>query len=327
MNIKFVICIELFLMKLQTQIPLSSAENQIDYNSRVLLLGSCFSDNIGKKFEYFEFQSFQNPFGILFHPKAIENLIAKSIGQETYSEEDIFLHNERWHCFDAHSDLSHSSEGDLVEKLNEGLKTTDRQIRESTHIIITLGTSWVYRKIESDKIVSNCHKIPQSAFNKELLSSQEVLYSLNNILDKIASVNASAQITFTISPVRHLKDGFVENQRSKANLIAAVHEIINGGNASYFPSYELMMDELRDYRFYERDMVHPNQLAIDYIWEKFKTVWVSEEAYQIMGKVEEVRKGLQHRPFNSDSERHQKFMRSLEEKIIYLKQECPFMEF
>lgn len=314
-------------MNLQTRIPLTPADNQIDSQSQLLLLGSCFSQNIGKKLNYFKFQSLQNPFGILFHPKAIENLISKSIGQETYSEKDVFFHNERWHCFDAHSDLSDASKESLIQNLNAGLASVNEQICKSTHIIITLGTAWVYRKKETKNIVSNCHKISQSEFKKELLSAEEILDCLKNVVDKIASVNENAQVIFTISPVRHLKDGFVENQRSKAHLVSAVQEIVNRSNASYFPSYEIMMDELRDYRFYESDMVHPNQLAIDYIWKKFIEVLISGKAQTIMEKVEEVQKGLQHRPFNPDSQQHQSFLKSLEAKITYLEQEHPHMEF
>lgn len=314
-------------MKLQTEIPLTRAQNQIGYESQILILGSCFTKNIGKKLDYFKFRSLQNPFGILFHPKAIENLISKSIDKETYSEKDIFFHNERWHCFDAHSDLSDVSKERLIESLNSGLDSTNKQINGSTHIIITLGTAWVYRKTETGNIVSNCHKIPQSEFKKELLSTDEVSDCLRNVVDKIELVNKNTQIIFTISPVRHLKDGFVENQRSKAHLISAIHEIINQGNALYFPSYEIMMDELRDYRFYETDMLHPNQLAIDYIWEKFKTVWISEKAQTIMEKVAEIQKGLQHRPFNPDSEQYKVFVKSLEKKITYLQQEYQFMNF
>jgi len=318
-------------MKLQTQIPLNLAKNLVDYNSRLLLLGSCFSQNIGRKLKYYKFQSLQNPFGILFHPKAIEKLISKSVDQDTYSERDVFFHNERWHCFDAHSDLSDSSKEQLLQKLNKALEQTNQQITKSTHIIITLGTAWVYRNIKSGKFVANCHKVPQSEFKKELLSVEEVIYGLRNIVDKIASANKKAQVIFTISPVRHLKDGFVENQRSKAHLITAIHELINTSDfvprTSYFESFEIMMDELRDYRFYESDMVHPNQLAIDYIWEKFKVVWISEKAHSTMEKVAEIQKGLQHRPFNPDSEQHKKFVKSLERKITYLQKGYPSMEF
>jgi len=314
-------------MKLQTEISLTRAQNQIGYNAQILILGSCFANNIGGKLGYFKFQSLQNPFGVLFHPKAIENLISKSVNQETYFEKDVFFHNERWHCFDAHSDLSDASKENLIQSLNKGLTSTNKQIHESTHIIITLGTAWVYRNIESGNIVANCHKIQQSEFKKELLPIEEILDSLNKIQEKISSINKKAKLIFTISPVRHLKDGFIDNQRSKANLISSVQKIVNGGAASYFPSYEIMMDELRDYRFYESDMVHPNQIAIDYIWEKFKEVWISEKSFPVMEKVDEIQKGLQHRPFNPDSEQHKKFIKSLTDKIKYLQQDYPYMEF
>lgn len=314
-------------MNLQTLIPLIPADNQLDSQSQLLLLGSCFSQHIGEKLNYFKFQSLQNTFGILFHPKAIESLISKSIDQESYSEKEVFFHNERWHCFDAHSDLSDVSKERLIQNLNEGLAATNEQIRKATHIIITLGTAWVYRKTETENIVSNCHKIPQSEFKKELLTPEVVFDCLQRIINKITSVNKKTEVIFTISPVRHLKDGFVENQRSKAHLISSVQKIINGGDASYFPSYEIMMDELRNYRFYESDMVHPNQLAIDYIWEKFREVWISEKSFPVMEKVDEIQKGLQHRPFKPDSEQHKKFTKSLTDKIKYLQQEYPYMEF
>ena len=239
-------------MNLQTKIQLKKeARNQIDYNSKILLLGSCFSENIGDKLSYYKFQSKQNPFGILFHPKAIENLISKAIQEERYTEKDLTFNNERWHCFDAHSSLSAIDKNTLLTNLNAALVQTKKQLEEASHIIITLGTSWVYRFLETDTIVANCHKIPQKKFAKELLSVAEVSETLHAILSLIKTVNSKATVLFTISPVRHLKDGFIENMRSKAHLISGVHETIaSETNASYFPSYEIVMDELREYRFY-----------------------------------------------------------------------------
>lgn len=317
-------------MKLQTHIPFEKAGNQIDYSSHTFLLGSCFVENIGNKLDYFKFRTLQNPFGILFHPLAIENLIQRAVSKQNYTEQDIFYKNERWLCFDAHSDLNDLSKEILLQKLNEALQKTRQQLNKSSHIIITLGTAWVYRNLASNKIVANCHKVPQKEFSKELLSNNEITQSLGRIIESIKSINPKVQLIFTISPVRHLKDGFVENQQSKAHLITALQALLGvsvGANGLYFPSYELMMDELRDYRFYKTDMVHPNQLAIDYIWEKFKYVWISEEIYQIMNEVETIQKGLNHKPFNHNSEQHQQFLESLNEKITHLQQEHPFMEF
>lgn len=317
-------------MKLQTTVPLIKSENSIDYQSKLLLLGSCFVENIGEKLEYFKFQQLQNPFGILFHLLAIENLVERAIENRNYQENEVFEHHGIWHCFDAHSDNSATSKTILLQNLNEGLKETKQQLEQTTHIIITLGTAWVYRHNSTKKAVANCHKVPQKEFSKELLSIEVIKNSLARLIELVHSVNESAQVIFTISPVRHLKDGFTENQQSKSHLITALHGVLSSRAQSreiYFPSYEIMMDELRDYRFYGKDMVHPNELAIDYIWEKFKSSWISSQSYAVMEEVEAIQKGLQHRAFNPDSEEHQKFKKSLQTKITYLKERYPFMKF
>ncbi len=320
-------------MKLQTRIQFSKAKNQIDHQSQLLLLGSCFANNIGDKLGYFKFQRLQNPFGVLFHPFAIENLISRSVKGVAYTENDIFFLNERWHCFDAHSDLSNTSKEKILDNLNKGLERTNKLINKATHIIITLGTAWGYLNTGTNRIVANCHKVTQHEFSKELVTKDTVLERLRNIVDLIESINKNVRFIFTVSPVRHLKDGFAENQRSKAHLIAAIHQLIDNATSAgkarlaYFESYELMMDELRDYRFYKTDMVHPNGLAIEYIWEKFAKVWVSPKAHAIMEKVATIQKGLQHRPFDEHSEQHQQFLKSLEDKITYLQEAHPFMTF
>lgn len=315
-------------MKLQTKIPLKRAtKNLIDYQSNVLLLGSCFSENIGNQLNYFKFQSTQNPFGILFHPKAIENLITNTSNKKVYSSDDLIYQNEIWHSFDAHSSLSSASENELLNKLNVAISLTNKKIKEASHIVITLGTSWVYRYIETDTIVANCHKIPQKKFLKELLSVSEISESLARSISLIKSINSDAAVIFTISPVRHLKDGFIENTQSKSHLIAAIHTLVNKQDVSYFPSYEIMMDELRDYRFYAEDMIHPNKTAINYIWRKFIDTWFSEETKSIMKEIDEIQKGLLHRPFHEDSKLHQQFLLKLEQKKSSLQERLPFINF
>lgn len=314
-------------MKLQTKIPLQEASPQLDYHSRVLLLGSCFAENIGKKLGHYKFQYLQNPFGILFQPQAIEKILDRAITNKAFSAADIFFHNERWHSFDAHSVLSNLDKDQLLIDLNKGLLNTQNQLREATHIIITLGTAWAYNYLKSDRLVANCHKIPQKEFSKELLSVKRLQESLENLIKSIRSINQKTLILFTISPVRHLKDGFVENQRSKAHLFSALHSSLNSEGTAYYPAYEIMMDELRDYRFYKEDMVHPNQQAINYIWEHFKKCWINSDAVKVMEKVDEINQGLQHIPFNPDSEQHQKFIATLEQKIVYLQNAHPHMRF
>ncbi|MDO6761374.1 GSCFA domain-containing protein [Tamlana sp. 2_MG-2023] len=321
-------------MNLQTKIVLEKqSEYLIDYNSNLLMLGSCFSENIGEKLAYFKFQNIQNPFGILFHPLAIQTLVSNAVEKKIYTGDDVFFQNEQWHSFDAHSKLSHSSKETLISKLNENVITTHEALDKASHVIITLGTAWVYRFIETQKVVANCHKIPQKQFLKNILSVQEIYEVLQEIEKTIRRLNSKAVIVFTVSPVRHLKDGFVENTQSKAHLISAIHQFLNqnkvskNGDAFYFPSYEIMMDELRDYRFYAEDMVHPNPLAIQYIWEKFKSVWVSEETSKTMDTVDGIQKGLQHRAFNENSEAHQKFLQNLNEKMRVLQATFPQIKF
>lgn len=313
-------------MNLLTKIPLSKSKNPIDYSSQLLLLGSCFSENIGAKLEYFKFQGLQNPFGILFHPLAIEKLIQKSVHQEVFTEKDVFHENEQWHSFDAHSCLSNPSKEKIIDDLNDAVQNTTSQLKKANHIIITLGTAWVYRNSASKKVVANCHKVPQVNFNKELLSVDDVKQSLERTIEMVQSINPAVQFIFTVSPVRHLKDGFVENQLSKAHLIAAIHKVLNKG-ISYFPSYELMMDELRDYRFYAKDMIHPNEVAIDYIWERFCEVWIASNVYPTMKKIEKIQKGILHKPFNEKSEQHQKFLFKLNVLKSEIHKEYPDLVF
>ncbi|SFS64682.1 GSCFA domain-containing protein [Lutibacter maritimus] len=315
-------------MNFRTNIKLQKERNQIDYNSKLVLIGSCFSENISKKLHYFKFPTFSNPFGILFNPIAIENLITNAINLKKYSEKNTFSLNERWHCFDAHSDISAITQNELLLNLNSAIKQTHQQLKNASHIVITLGTAWVYRFIETDTIVGNCHKVPQKKFLKEMLSVDEILASLQNTCVLIKDINPTATIIFTVSPVRHLKDGFIENTQSKAHLISAVHQIITTKNKLfYFPSFEIMLDDLRDYRFYSSDMMHPNETAINYIWEQFKYVWIDEKTFATLKEVDTIQKGMAHRPFNSSSTQHQQFLKTLHDKIALLEKTIPNIHF
>lgn len=316
-------------MNFTTIVPIAKSKFPIDYQSKIVSFGSCFAENIASKFDYFKFQNFCNPFGILFHPIAIENLISRSVNFELFEEKELFFNNERWHNFDVHSDLSNTDKESLLEEINDLLVTTNKQISEASHIIITYGTSWVYRNKPTNKLVANCHKIPQNQFDKELLSVSTIEKSIQNTINLIEKSNPNCTIIFTVSPVRHIKDGFVENQRSKANLIAALHSTFDNlhSTKSYFPSYEIMMDELRDYRFYAEDLLHPNQMAIDYIWERFVASSVADSDLATMNEIESIQRDLSHRPFNPSSESYQKFQTQLEDKINKIKSKFPFMNF
>lgn len=308
-------------MNFRTNIKLLPATNQIDYASKIMLVGSCFSENIAQKLSYYKFNVFSNPFGILFNPIAIEKLIVNAVNQKVYNENDIFLLNDRWHCFDSHSQLSHNSKVQLLSNLNNGIGNTLKKIELATHVVITLGTAWVYRFIETDTIVGNCHKVPQKKFIKELLSVDDILGSLQKCCALIKEINPNCAIIFTVSPVRHLKDGFTENSLSKAHLISAIHQLIDvKKQLYYFPSYEIIIDDLRDYRFYAADMIHPNETAINYIWEIFVETWFSKNVLEIMAKVDSIQKALAHKPFNPTSQQHSDFLKTLQTKIQNLKE-------
>ncbi len=315
-------------MVFTTRVPIGHYSIPIDYNSSVVSVGSCFALNIGAKFEHFKFRNLTNPFGILFHPLALEKFVSFAVNKKTFTEADIFFHEGRWHCFDAHSELSDADPENLLRNLATAVKSANAELTNASHLIITLGTAWVYRHTGSGNLVANCHKIQQKEFTKELLGVQEIEQSIRSIMQMVLTLNPDINFIFTVSPVRHIKDGFAENQRSKAHLIAGLHEAIDSNDrAFYFPSYEIMMDELRDYRFYARDMIHPSQQAIDYIWERFADVCISPESKSLMAEIESIQKGLSHRPFNPDGEQHQKFLHALQQKISTLREKYPHMVF
>lgn len=315
-------------MEFTTRVPIGNYNNPIDYNSSVVSLGSCFAVNIGAKFDHFKFRNSTNPFGILFHPLALEKFVSFVVNKNVFTEADIFFHEGRWHCFDAHSELSEADPESFLRNLNNTISLALTALAKASHLIITLGTAWVYRHTESGNLVANCHKIPQKQFTKELLDVDEIPRSVQNIIEMAMRINPGIQFIFTVSPVRHIKDGFAENQRSKAHLLAGLHNVIDSNSSAiYFPSYEIMMDELRDYRFYTADMIHPSQQAIDYIWQRFADAFISPESKSVMAEVDSIQRGLSHRPFNPESEQHQKFLQALQNKITALHKKYPHIAF
>ncbi|MEZ7918523.1 MAG: GSCFA domain-containing protein [Patiriisocius sp.] len=315
-------------MKLTTPIKRSRQNPPINYSSKVLLLGSCFAQNMGAKLEYYKFQQCTNPFGILFHPVAIEKLITRAVNQTWFTSKDVFLQNEQWHCFLAHSKLSNTSEEDLISALNSALEKLRFSLLEASHVVFTFGSAWVYKHLEKDTIVANCHKVPQKEFVKQLLSPDDVSDVLLGIETKLRTINPTCSIINTVSPVRHIKDGLIANSRSKAHLIAGVQEIVSPEKLNYyFPSYEIMMDELRDYRYYKEDLIHPNQTAIHLIWEKFLSSWVASETFEIQKKIAVIQNGLLHIPFNENSKAHIHFKKDLETKISEIKEQLPWATF
>lgn len=301
-----------------TPVPVDRSQKPISHESKLLALGSCFAVNMGEKFSYYGFDCTVNPLGILFQPQAIEKALRYSVEGRRFSSDEIFQLNGRWNCFDAHSDMSRSTPEETLSALNDGIQQLSQRVQNASHIVITLGTAWQYRH-RSGKLVANCHKVPQTEFVKELDTVESIYQSLNRMFEMISSVNPQASVVFTISPVRHIKDGIVQNLRSKAHLITALHQFLEKGKAHYFPAYEVLMDELRDYRFYASDMLHPSAQAVDYIWEKFTSAWISSDALPIMDEVASVRRAIAHRPFNPGSAEHSHFTAKLDLRIKALR--------
>lgn len=320
--------IKLSNMQLQTSVPVESQEPKINYESDLVLMGSCFVENMGGKMKYYNFKSLTNPFGIVFNPWSLVNLLERAVNQRMFSLKDIFFANGRWHSYEVHSVCSHPEQEVFLQDLNRQVKELHAKIKEASHIVLTLGTSWVYRHKETDRVVANCHKQPGQLFEKELLDIEEIVLQLEKADHLLKGVNPDSKLIATVSPVRHVKDGLAENQRSKAHLIAGLHQFLqNAASWSYFPSYEILMDELRDYRFYAGDMLHPSPLAVDIIWSRFKDAWVDEKAEEVMLKVDRIRKALQHRPFDPEGEAHQRFLAKMAREKAALLSAYPHMNF
>ena len=292
---------------------ISKPKNPISYEAKIGLIGSCFVENIGEKLNYYKFSNWINPNGILFHPLAIEKALSAVVSKKEYSKADLIYDNERWHSMDHHSDFSSLDAAKTLGSINTSLQNTFEALQTTSHLIITLGTAWVYHHIATDNLVANCHKIPQKEFVKRLLSVTEIVASLQNSIDLVKKINPKLEVILTLSPIRHLKDGMLANSRSKAHLLAAIHQVVDT-TTHYFPSYEIMLDDLRNYRFYSSDMLHPNEVSVAYIWTIFKEIWISPKSFDLMEQVAQVQRDLQHKAFNPSSEKHNNFLKKLDKK-------------
>lgn len=281
---------------------ITPSNTKITLNDKVYLIGSCFSDEIGNKLATFKFNSLHNPFGTLYNPISIFKALGETLNPtNTVESQGIYYH---WDC---HGEISALNQEGLEEKVRSTSKTSMDFISDSTVLIITLGTSFAYRHKEDQKLVANCHKIPAENFEKLLLNKEEILSAFSKLY---ASLKSNLTIIFTVSPVRHLRDGLVENNLSKAILIEAVHELVGQyENVQYFPAYEIVHDELRDYRFFAKDMAHPSKQAIDYIWERFSDVYFDSETNKFIVKWKKIRTAMDHKAFQPESNSHQDFLK------------------
>lgn len=310
-------------MDLITKITISSVAeaNQLSYTTPVVSMGSCFAAHLQEKFDYYKLPSFAHPFGTLFHPLAIERSLERTCLGQPFTKADFFLQDDLWLSFDLHSQWANTSLPSLLDQLNQQIASLQKALAKTSFLVVTLGTAWVYEHLPSGNIVANCHKQPQTLFKKQLLSLPVIKTSLEHIVQLVREQQPNIKVIFTVSPVRHLKDGAQENLLSKSLLICAIHELLGTGSPKkaeglfYFPSYEILMDELRDYRFYKEDMLHPSEQAVQYVWERFTEAFLTPSAQSLMQDVAAIQRALSHRPFNPEGEKHLKFLASLQEKI------------
>ncbi len=310
-----------------TQVQLTKSDLEINYNDRIITLGSCFSDNIGRKLQNAFFDIQINPFGVLYNPISVQTGIELLMNKYQYQENDLFLHNSLWNSFSHSSHFSHEDKATALQTINSTLTTAREFFQKTNYLLITLGTAWVFENKQEKKVVSNCHKLPSSHFTRYRLSVNEIVEAYVPLLQKIHSVLPNLQIIFTVSPIRHWKDGANENTLSKSTLQLAISELQEKFSfVHYFPAYEIMLDELRDYRFYNADMIHPNQVAIDYIWERFGYLYFSEKTERLKKELENFRKILQHQPRNKTGKEYQLLLEKIEKKREKLMQHYPFLK-
>ena len=300
-------------------------EQKINHSHRLFLIGSCFTEQIGNKLSNCKFQIIDNPNGILFNPISISESIQNYIDNKQYTPDDLFLNNEIWGSWDHHTRFSSVSQDECLSKINQSQSHAHQFLKTTDWILITLGSSFVY-ELKDGNVVANCHKVPTDKFNKKLLNSGEIKSCLKSTIESLRIFNPGIKIIFTISPVRHLRDGFIENNRSKSNLINAVHDITNDySNAFYFPAYELIIDDLRDYRFFAEDMVHPNYQATNYVWEKFIYTCIDDSSKELMKEIGMITSARNHKPFNPTSEQHRQFLKTNLQRSISLQEQYAYL--
>ena len=302
-------------MKMMLDLDMKSPEQKINYIDQLMLMGSCFTEHIGKKLENVKFKILQNPSGILFNPMSVAKSLNAYIENRSYKKEDLFYLNELWQSWNHHSVFSGMDADEVLNNINKTQQQAHDFLKETNWLVITLGSSFSYRLADGGKPVANCHRAPAQQFSKHLLSIDETVNALDDCRQNLFQFNNKLQIIFTISPVRHIRDGVVENNRSKARLIEAVHQLVHQSDRlHYFPSYELVIDVLRDYRFYDIDLVHPNYAATEYVFQRFTESFIDDESQSMMSEIKKIIIAFKHKPFQPSTEAHYKFLNTFLEK-------------
>jgi len=302
---------------------------QINQQSGILCMGSCFAEHIFDCLSNFKFSTLLNPFGIIFNPISIAKSLEILLDENRIFEgKDLFQHLGGWHSFQHHSSFSNPSEEVVLQKINNALFEARVFLKKAEYLVLTFGTSNVFVSEKTGQVVANCHKVPQKYFIHKKLSSDEIIVTLDSVFRQFAEAFPNLKSITTVSPVRHVRDGLIENQISKAKLLVALDNLSSlHSNLEYFPSYEIMIDDLRDYRFYKKDLIHPNEMAVDYIWDFFSKTFFTPKTMELNTKLEKLNAAKAHRPFHPESEEYLKFKKSQLVKIGELERGFPFLDF
>lgn len=315
-------------MELITKVEYGKAPFKISHLSKSLLLGSCFAENIGCLMRENKFDCDVNPFGILYNPLSVSKALDDIIACKHYGPDDLFFHQECYHSYMHHGSFSATNREMVLDTINTRLSKASQRLAQTEVLIITFGTAWVYYLQSTREVVSNCHKMPAKTFVREKLTVNDIVETYSSLIAKLQQCSPNLRLLFTVSPIRHVKDGLHENQLSKATLLLAVDELTRRfpEQISYFPAYEIVMDELRDYRFYADDMVHPSALAVQYIWERFCELYFSADTLQLMKECSNLARALAHRPLKPDSTEYKRFLGQIVLKIEQLNEKYPYLD-
>ncbi|MEP7320888.1 MAG: GSCFA domain-containing protein [Saprospiraceae bacterium] len=316
------------MIKFRTEIRVPDSSFKLSYLKSVFSIGSCFTEHIHDRLKLGYFKSYSNPCGIVYNPGSINVQMMHLIHNLEWTKDDLIEHDGLYHGLHHHGVFSNVDPEKTLNNMNTAMSLARQHIRSSAFLLLTFGSAVVYTLIEKNKIVANCHKIPSNRFEKRLLDVEEIVEATKAWITSLMAINQKIKIILTISPIRYLKDGFDGNSRNKARLILAAEQLCASfPQLYYFPAYEIVMDDLRDYRFYKEDMVHPNDLAINYIWDIFKSTFMDKETLDLNGKLSSIRQGLAHRPLHPDSPGHLRFKKQLEKSIEEIRFQNPFIEF
>jgi len=318
------------MMAFFTEIQIPESSSKMDYSGNIMFIGSCFAENIGQRMIDLKYKVDMNPFGILYNPESIANSLKMLLENRIFTEADLFQDQGLWNSFFHHSRFSDVDKCKVLNQMNHRLASSGEFLKKAEFLEITFGTSSAYELHGTGQIVSNCHKLAASNFNRIRLTQQDITSTFTSLLNDLWTLNPNLKVVFTISPIRHWKDGATQNQISKATLFLAIDHLMTcyqDRALTYFPAYELMMDELRDYRFYAEDMIHLSQVAVDHIFDRFSRYLIDKDSLLVSKKVLKIRKSMLHRPGNGESAGYERFLRQTLDDILNLIQEVPRIDF